>query len=403
MGDAIGVDLMRRLSDGRLEVAPSEYLTRSREEISTALEELIEVGARIRPLHLGSKRIGWARGVHLSERKALKRWITDEAELIEHTVMLATTLTLDEIHDLSLVELRSITRIVRAMTESDLKLYTYVSAFVTTSISEQLWFARGTDLTAFHDRQVRLPDGKHLRIAVASDQARLWATLCNYRIQAKQQLEASMNAVLTIRPLVGKGADAIANDLKSVGRGLLTDALEPWRESVQFRAETNYEDGWAHSEDNSVEGMMRELRNMASMDKHEQVWAKFDADAVERETAKRDRVEKQIERRRHLGRPARLRHRGIPGDHHPDRRREGSEPAPLEHPHERRHHRDAGGGGPARLRLLLRGQTGNPVAGHQLDQQRGHPAPRGQGPAGQGSDRRNAKDVQVVLRNLLRT
>jgi hypothetical protein len=95
------------------------------------------------------------------------------------------------------------------MSDSDLKLYAYVSAFVTTSPSEQLWYSQGTNLSSFQERIVAMPDGKKIRIAAPSEQARLWATLCSYWVQAKQRLEASMNAVLTIRPMVGEGADPI--------------------------------------------------------------------------------------------------------------------------------------------------------------------------------------------------
>jgi hypothetical protein len=110
-----------------------------------------------------------------------------------------------------------------------------------------------------------MPDGKQVRISAPSEQARLWATLCNYRVMAKQRLEASMNAVLTIRPMVGKAADPLANDLKVVARSLQTDTLEPWREIVRFKEEVNFDDGWAHSGDDSVEGMLRELNGMITM------------------------------------------------------------------------------------------------------------------------------------------
>lgn len=45
-----GVDLMRQLNEGTLEQAPSEYLQKIREEVTSAIEELLDVGARIRPL-----------------------------------------------------------------------------------------------------------------------------------------------------------------------------------------------------------------------------------------------------------------------------------------------------------------------------------------------------------------
>jgi hypothetical protein len=164
MASTQGVEIMRRLNDGSLEQAPSEYLSRAREQVSAAIEELVDVGARIRPLLVGDRRIGWVRGVHPSERKMLKRWIFDEVEFIEQLLLLGTTLTLDEIQALSMIEMRSLSRVVRAMTDSDIRLYPYISAFVTTSVSEQLWFSKGVEATAFRERVVTLPDGKTMRI-----------------------------------------------------------------------------------------------------------------------------------------------------------------------------------------------------------------------------------------------
>jgi hypothetical protein len=118
-----GVELMQRLNDGSLEQAPSAYLQQTREAVSVAIEELLEVGARVRPLLVGDQRIGWVRGVHPSERNALKGWIFDEFELIEHLLLLGTTLTVDDIRSLSMVEMRSLLRVIRAMTDGDLRLY----------------------------------------------------------------------------------------------------------------------------------------------------------------------------------------------------------------------------------------------------------------------------------------
>ena len=272
-----GAELMQRLNDGTLQQAPSAFLSKTREDVSVAIEELLEVGARIRPLLVTGARVGWVRGVHPSERKALKRWITDEVELIEHLILLGTTFTIEEIRNLSMIEMRSVSRVIREMTESDLRLYPFISAFVTTNTSEQMWYSHGALLASFRDKAVTLPDGKILRVTTPCDQARLWSTLCNYRVQAKNRLEASQNAVLIIRPWVGKGANTLVADLKTIGRSLQTDTLEPWKEAVQAKADRNLEDGWAHSEDDSVEGLQRELRGMLNNDRHERLIARFDA------------------------------------------------------------------------------------------------------------------------------
>lgn len=295
---------MQQIAEGRVEHLPSEYLARTREDISTALEELIEVGARIRPLLAGGKRVGWVRGVHLFERKALKRWVADEIDFVMHLMRLGTSLSEEEIRDLNIVELRSLSRVVRTMTESDTRLYPYLHAFTTTSVSEQLWYSQGTALTAFRERFVDLPDGKRMRLSAASDQARLWATLCNYRIQTKVRLDASFNAVLMVRPWVGKGADPLSTDLKNMARDLQTDSFEPWKEVIRTKPEANLEDGWAHSEDDSIEGMRRELEGMARNDRHEQVIAAFEAQERERaERKRRDIEEKVMQRRADLDRP----------------------------------------------------------------------------------------------------
>jgi hypothetical protein len=135
---------MQRLNDGSLQQAPSAYLEKTRTDITAAIEELLDIGARIRPLLVNEARVGWVRGVLPSERKALQRWITDDVEMIEHLLLLGTTLTIEEIRDLNMLEMRSLSRIVRAMTDSDLKLYAYIGAFVTTGTSEQLWYSKGT-------------------------------------------------------------------------------------------------------------------------------------------------------------------------------------------------------------------------------------------------------------------
>jgi len=288
-----GAELMQRLNDGTLQQAPSAFLSKTREDVSTAIEELLEVGARIRPLLVAGIRTGWVRGVHPAERKTLKRWLTDDVELIEHLILLGTTLSIEEIRAMSMIEMRSLSRVIREMTESDLRLYPFISAFVTTNTSEQMWYSQGSSLASFRDKVITLPDGKALRITVPCDQARLWSTLCNYRVQAKQRLEASQNAVLIIRPWVGKGANTLVADLKTIGRSLQTDTLDPWKEAVQTRADRNFDDGWAHSEDESVEGLQRELKGMLNDDRHERLIARFDA----QERAKAEKRQRDIDER----------------------------------------------------------------------------------------------------------
>ena len=252
-----GVELMEQLNSGRLHQAPSAELVKVRSAISFEIEELLEVGARVRPLFVGKERIGWVRGVHLSERKQLKRYITDPLELLSHIVLLGTTISREYLRSLSSMELRSLVRVVTEMTNSDLRLYPYMGAFVTTSTSEQLWFSRGIELTSFQKRLIELPDETRMTLWSAPDQARLWATLCSYREKAKVRLDASMNSLMILRPWAGKSADGLANELKANARLLLPDTMEPWTEVVAAKRVIDLDDGWAHGEDDSREGILR--------------------------------------------------------------------------------------------------------------------------------------------------
>jgi hypothetical protein len=69
MARTFGADLVQRISEGSLAQIPSEYLARTRDDVSQAIEELIDVGARVRPLYADGKQVGWVRRVHLAERR----------------------------------------------------------------------------------------------------------------------------------------------------------------------------------------------------------------------------------------------------------------------------------------------------------------------------------------------
>jgi hypothetical protein len=55
---------MQKLNDGRLVVIPPAEILKLRKAISTEIQELLEVGARIRPLLCGKERIGWVGVLH---------------------------------------------------------------------------------------------------------------------------------------------------------------------------------------------------------------------------------------------------------------------------------------------------------------------------------------------------
>lgn len=289
-----GSELMQKINDGRLAQVPSAEIQKFRTAISTEIEELLEVGARIRPLYHGDERIGWVRGVHQSERRYLRRYFHDNLEIAEHVIRAGTSLSREYVASLSAIELRNLLRVITEMTNSDLRLYPFIGPFVTTSTSEQIWYSQGTALTAFQKRIVELPDGTPMTLLSAPDQARLWAALCTYRERAKSRLEATNNAVLIVRPWAGKGADGLANDLKAMARSLIADTLDPWIEMVQVKKPIHIDDGWAHGEDDSREGLLREIDGMMNNDRHEQVVAAFESQQLEKAKTRQEKIERVI-------------------------------------------------------------------------------------------------------------
>lgn len=265
-----GVDLMRRINDGELKKAPISHIEQVKTEIGENCEELIEVGARIRPLLVGDQQIGWIRGLHSQERLMLKRWIKDPNDFISNSLSLATSLMSEEIEQLSAAEARSLAEVVKRMTAYDTSLFPYLSAYVTTQSSENLWYGKGERLTSWENKIVRMPDGKEIKIMAPPNHARTWASLCTYREQAKRRLEDNFNSLFIVRPWAGRSADPISTELKGVARGLETDSLEPWEKIVRVVSDRNLDDGWAHAGD-SVQDLQRELNGMLSGDKHEQL------------------------------------------------------------------------------------------------------------------------------------
>lgn len=79
------MDIMRRINDGELRTAPAEEIEKIKDKITENCEELIEVGARIRPLFVDGKQIGWVRGIHLQERRVLRRWVRDPNDYVALT------------------------------------------------------------------------------------------------------------------------------------------------------------------------------------------------------------------------------------------------------------------------------------------------------------------------------
>jgi hypothetical protein len=287
---SLGMDIMRRIADGEMKSAPTEYVEQVRKRIVENCEELIEIGARIRPLMVGEVQVGWARGIHPQERRMLKRWIQDPNDYVLNILMLGTTFSKEEIQAMTADEVHNLTKVIWQMSDYDMTLYPYTSAYVTTQSSENLWYGKGETLTNYENREITLPDGKRMRIMAPPNHSRVWASLCMYREQAKKRLEQDFNALFIVRPLAGKHADPIANDLKGVARSLETDSLEPWQRLVRIHTKVDKNDGWGHPGD-SVEDLRRELKGMIEGDKHERLMEAWAKQMVAEAEEKRKKIE----------------------------------------------------------------------------------------------------------------
>jgi len=282
-----GKELLERIQSGSDRPVPTEYLGAVRQKVSENCEELLEIGARIRPLMNGDKQIGWVRGVHLSERKQLKRWIKDPDDFILNMLLLGTSFTAEEVETMSVTEVFQLVEIVRKMTDYDISLSPFLSAFSCTQMSENLWFSKGTKLTNYENRIVTMPDAKTVRLLCPPDHVRVWASLCTYREQAKKRLDENWNAVLIVRPSVGRGAEPIVADLRKVARSLETDSIEPWSRVVK-NEDKQLDDGWAHGGGSSFEELKREMEAMIRGDKHERYMDKL-AEQMEAEEIARQK------------------------------------------------------------------------------------------------------------------
>jgi hypothetical protein len=293
---SLGMDIMRRISDGQTQLAPAEDVERIKQEISENCEELIEIGARIRPLMCDGKQIGWVRGIHSAERKIMRRWVRDPNDYVAMTILHATTFTKEEIEAMQGLEIRSIVEVIKQMSNYDLSLYPYLAAYVTTSSSEALWYGKGEDLTSFDHKVVTMPDGKKMTIMAPPDHSRLWATLCNYREQAKKRLEDNFNSLFIVRPWAGKGADPIAHELKNISRQLETNSNHMWEQVVRVPRAVDKNDGWGHPGD-TVDDLIREMKGMMEGDKHERLMDAWQKQMVAEAEAKKKAIEEARKKR----------------------------------------------------------------------------------------------------------
>jgi hypothetical protein len=275
---SVGMDIMRRIQEGELKPAPAKDVEEVKQTITENCEELIDIGARIRPLLADGKQVGWVRGVHFQEKQMLKRWVRDPNDYVALTLQNATSFSREEIEAMQSDEIRSLLDVVKQMSDHDLSLYPYLNAYVTTQSSEVMWYGKGEQLTSFDHKVVTMPDGKKITIMAPPDHARMWATLCSYREQAKRRLEDNTNALFIVRPWAGKHADPIAKELTAVARQLETGSNYMWEQVVRVQSKPNVDvnDGWGHPGD-SFEELKREMDGMMKGDKHERLmeaWSK---------------------------------------------------------------------------------------------------------------------------------
>lgn len=294
----VGTELLQQLMSGELARPTPETVARVRSDVTPALTELLDRGFRARPLILKGKVVGFVRGLHSGERRQLFSWFTDAQDRIFHLLSLATTLTTDEIEALDGYEAQALLQVVDKMTDADLSLYPYISAYSTTSSSEILWYGRGAGVASWTDRTISLPGGWEFRLIAPPEHARLWAGVAAMRERSKRRVDDTYNAAMITRALTGKGADKLYQALKKTQEALLADSDAPWMQVVRVEIkDINFADGWGHAhQDDSVEGILREVEGMAKMDKHERFMAAFYDQQMEAAKAEEEEMERRFQR-----------------------------------------------------------------------------------------------------------
>lgn len=298
-----GTELMNQINSGEMKFKQSDVAAEVKQTVSEALSDIINTGARVQPLLLDNKRIGWIRALNYSERKVLDRMASSSDERIVVTLLHCTTLTEEEILDLDIHELNSILTRLHRMTLADLSLYPYMSAFITTQASQTLWAGRFDGV--FNRRQIDMFDGKTLRLIDRSDLVALWATLSRIREESILKLEQTLNFGTMIKAWAGKSADKYVNDLVKALQAYQSDLIQPWVDVIDYvklqtkDADKHFEDGFGHShEDATVQGLLREMQGMFGGDRHEQLMESFYGGQVAEAKAKEDETQRIIAQRR---------------------------------------------------------------------------------------------------------
>jgi hypothetical protein len=298
----MGSDLMNQINSGEMKFKQSEIASEVKAQVSEALTEIIQRGARARPLFINSARVGWVRPLAYSERKILDQFSQSADERFTLILSHCTTLTEKEIEDLDIHEFNSLLIHIHRMTLADLSLYPFLSAFITTQQSQALWVSRHDAL--FNRSELRLFDGSVFKFVAQPDIIPLWASLSSIREDAIKKLEQTQNFGTLIKAWAGKSADKYLNDISKALQSYQPDIIQPWVDVIDYvklisKAEKHFDDGFGHShEDNTVQGLLREMQGMLEGDKHELLMETFYQGQLEEAQRKNEEVQRIIQKRR---------------------------------------------------------------------------------------------------------
>lgn len=298
----MGSDLMNQITRGEITQRSTEYVEIVKRDVTSALTELITYGARVRPLILEGEQVGWVRPFSLSDKKQLEIWFNDDISNLRHLVQLCTTLDPLAIKNLDMIELNTILKIITQGHLADLSLFPYMTAFVTTHASVNLWRSRTEDM--FKPIDIVLPDGARFKQITISDHTRLWANLSTMRDKAIDRTEASINAAIVARSMAGGDAwNAYIDNLQKILNSYAVDNTDTWMNTIDFVSynakKSNLTDGFGHChEDHSTEGLMRELQGMLHGDKHEKLIEQFYTQQLNEEMERQERQQALIQAQR---------------------------------------------------------------------------------------------------------
>ena len=300
-GDSLGVQLMSQINTGELQFKQSDLALEIKEKVTQAMEEIITMGARVHPLKLNGKRVGWLRPLSPSERKILDSLIDDNNERMVLMLTHCTTLSESEIDDLDIYEINSILHQIYSANVADISLFPYISAFCSTQTSQLLWDSRRRQ--ALEREIIRLPDGSRMQLLAPSSHLSLWALLTSIRVRSLHRLEEALNMSAIVRSQIGKDADKYVKGIISEINSFKLDAIEPWTDIVDYTKlqanPTQFNDGYGHShEDGSVQGLLREMDGMMQGDKHEQLMQQFYEKQINEAKEKEQQVLQRVQKRR---------------------------------------------------------------------------------------------------------